>query len=35
MSQQLTDMTITRVSLVDKGANARRLAVLKRDEEGR
>jgi hypothetical protein len=34
VSQQLTDMTITRVSLVDKGANARRLAVLKRDEEG-
>ena len=33
MSQQLRDMAITRVSLVDKGANQRRLAVLKRDEE--
>lgn len=33
MTQRLTDMTLTRVSLVDKGANARRLAVLKRDEE--
>lgn len=33
MSQRLTDMTLTRVSLVDKGANARRLAVLKRNEE--
>jgi hypothetical protein len=34
MTQRLTDLEITRVSLVDKGANARRLAVLKRDEEG-
>lgn len=34
MTQRLTDIEITRVSLVDKGANARRLAVLKRDEEG-
>ena len=33
MSQRLTDMALTRVSLVDKGANARRFAVLKRDEE--
>mgnify|MGYP001602016939 CR=1 FL=1 len=33
MSQRLTDMSITRVSLVDKGANAKRFAVLKRDEE--
>jgi hypothetical protein len=33
MSQQLKDMALTRVSLVDKGANARRFAVLKRDEE--
>jgi histone H3/H4 len=33
MSQRLTDMSITRVSLVDKGANQRRIAVLKRDEE--
>lgn len=29
-SSQLTDMQITRVSLVDKGANARSFAVLKR-----
>ena len=34
MTQRLTDLEITRVSLVDKGANAKRLAVLKRDEEG-
>jgi hypothetical protein len=34
MTQRLTDMQVTRVSLVDKGANARRFAVLKRDEEG-
>jgi hypothetical protein len=33
MSQRLTDMALTRVSVVDKGANARRFAVLKRDEE--
>jgi len=33
MSQRLTDMSITRVSLVDKGANTKRIAVLKRDEE--
>jgi len=33
VTQRLTDMTLTRVSLVDKGANAKRLAVLKRDEE--
>jgi hypothetical protein len=33
MTQQLKDMQLTRVSLVDKGANARRFAVLKRDEE--
>lgn len=34
MTQRLTGMGITRVSLVDKGANAKRLAVFKRDEEG-
>ena len=34
MTQRLTDMHINRVSIVDKGANARRFAVLKRDEEG-
>ena len=34
MTQRLTDMDLTRVSVVDKGANARRFAVLKRDEEG-
>ena len=34
MTQRLTDMALTRVSVVDKGANARRFAVLKRDEEG-
>lgn len=34
MVQQLTDMSITRVSLVDKGANQRRIAVLKREAEG-
>jgi flagellar biosynthesis/type III secretory pathway chaperone len=34
MTQRLTDLQLTRVSLVDKGANARRFAVLKRDEEG-
>lgn len=34
MSQQLTEMAITRVSVVDKGANLRRFAVFKRDEEG-
>lgn len=33
MTQRLTDMALTRVSVVDKGANARRFAVLKRDEE--
>lgn len=33
MTQRLTNLEITRVSLVDKGANAKRLAVLKRDEE--
>lgn len=33
MTQELKDMALTRVSLVDKGANARRFAVLKRDEE--
>jgi len=33
MTQRLTDMSLTRVSVVDKGANARRIAVLKRDEE--
>jgi hypothetical protein len=32
MPQHLQDMEITRVSLVDKGANGRRLAVLKRQE---
>jgi hypothetical protein len=31
--QQLTDMRIQQVSLVDKGANGRRFALLKRDEE--
>lgn len=31
---RLTDMQITRVSLVDKGANARVMAILKRNEEG-
>lgn len=34
MTQRLTDMQITRVSLVDKGANARVMAILKRNEEG-
>lgn len=34
MTQRLTNLEITRVSLVDKGANQKRLAVLKRDEEG-
>lgn len=33
MSQRLTGMSIDRVSLVDKGANARVIALLKRDEE--
>lgn len=33
MTQRLTNLEITRVSLVDKGANAKRLAVFKRDEE--
>lgn len=33
MTQRLTDMEITRVSLVDKGANARVMAILKRQEE--
>lgn len=33
MSQRLTDMQISRVSLVDRGANEKRIAVLKRDEE--
>lgn len=31
MAQHLTDMAISRVSLVDKGANQRRLAVFKRE----
>lgn len=34
MSQHLTDMQLTRVSLVDKGANQRRFAILKRDPDG-
>jgi hypothetical protein len=34
MTQRLTEMEITRVSLVDKGANARVMAILKRNEEG-
>lgn len=34
MAQQLTDMRIRQVSLVDKGANGRTFALLKRDEEG-
>jgi len=34
VTQRLTDMQITRVALVDKGANARVMAILKRDEEG-
>jgi hypothetical protein len=34
VTQRLTDMEITRVSLVDKGANKKRFAVFKRDEEG-
>jgi hypothetical protein len=33
MTQRLTDMKITRVSLVDKGANGRVMAILKRNEE--
>jgi hypothetical protein len=33
MAQRLTDMSLTRVSVVDKGANAKRFAILKRDEE--
>ena len=31
---RLTEMSITRVSLVDKGANQRRFAILKRDATG-
>lgn len=34
MTQRLTDMRIRQVSLVDKGANGRTFALLKRDEEG-
>ena len=34
MSQRLTGMAIDKVSLVDRGANGRPFAVLKRDEEG-
>ena len=34
MTQRLTEMSINRVSLVDKGANGRVIALLKRDEEG-
>ncbi len=34
MTQRLTDMRIKQVSLVDKGANGRTFALLKRDEEG-
>lgn len=33
MTQRLTDMKITNVALVDKGANRRKIAVLKRDGE--
>lgn len=33
MTQRLTDMRINRVSLVDKGANGRVMAILKRNEE--
>jgi len=31
MAQQLKDLRVTKVSLVDRGANSRRFAVLKRD----
>jgi hypothetical protein len=34
MTQRLTNLAIDRVSLVDKGANGRVIALLKRDEEG-
>jgi len=34
MAQRLTGMVIDKVSLVDRGANGRPIAVLKRDEEG-
>lgn len=34
MVQRLTNMVIDKVSLVDRGANGKAIAVLKRDEEG-
>lgn len=34
MTQRLTNLSIDRVSLVDKGANGRVIALLKRDKEG-